>query len=219
MRKVLIPVAVTAAAAGGAAALWLGPAFASAQTTSSTTPATTSPAPPKDGPLERALAKLVADGTLTQAQADKVLTTLKAELPARPDGPGFGFGHHGPGPIIGGLRAAQAYLGVTDAELRTALESGKTLAQVAQSKGKSVSGLIDAMVKDAKDHLATEVTEGDLTQARADQMATDIKAKVTDLVNNGIGAGKGFEMRGFGHGPGPWGPPPPASSGSGSTAA
>src|SRR5436853_262844 len=82
--------------------------------------------------------------------------------------------------------AAALYLGLTDAELHTAIESGKTLAQVAKDKGKSVSGLVDALVKEAKDHLATEVTEGRLTQAQADQMLTDAKAKITDMVNNGI---------------------------------
>lgn len=220
MRKIIVPVAVTAAAAGGAAALWLGPAFAGAQTasTTSTTPATAT-APAKDGPVERVLAKLVADGTLTQAQADKVAAALKAEMPRRgPDGGGLGFRHR-----IGGLDGASTYLGMTDAELHTALEGGKTLAQVAESKGKSVSGLIDAMVKQASDRLDKAVAAGKLTAAQAADIKADLKTHITDLVNNGRPAGPpegGLHFRGIGPGGGPgrgmpgdpMAPPPATSS-------
>ena len=214
MRKIIVPVAVTAAAAGGAAALWLGPAFAGAQTTSTTTPAATAPAvtPAKDGPMERALAKLVANGTITRTQADKVAAALRAEMPLRgPGGPGGpGFGHH-----FGGLTAASTYLGMTEAELRTALQSGKTLAQVAESKSKSVSGLITAMVKEATDRLDEAVAAGKLTAAQATEITADLKARITEHVNNGMPAGppRGGGRFRHGGGPGPWGPPPaPAAS-------
>ena len=38
------------------------------------------------------------------------------------------------------LAAAATYLGLTEAELRTELQAGKTLAQVAKAKDKSVDG-------------------------------------------------------------------------------
>ena len=44
------------------------------------------------------------------------------------------------------LPAAAAYLGVTPAALRTELRSGKSLAQIATAKGKSVDGLKAALV-------------------------------------------------------------------------
>ena len=60
---------------------------------------------------------------------------------------GRGFGHRGGGD----LEAAATYLGTTVDALLTQLQSGKTLAQIADAtSGKSKDGLIDALVAAAK---------------------------------------------------------------------
>ena len=102
----------------------------------------------------------VAAGTMTKEQGD----ALKAQI-ASGDFPLFGVrgrprkgGHHrGFGAH---LAAAATYLGVTEASLRTSLESGKTLAEIAKEKGKSVSGLVDALVADETEELDAAVTAG-----------------------------------------------------------
>jgi hypothetical protein len=142
-----------------------------------------------------------------------------------------GSGGHGPGDGPGGrhgdgLAAAATYLGVSQADLLTSLQSGKTLAQVAAAtSGKSVSGLIDALVAAEKTELAAAVKAGELTQAQADSMTTDLKARVTAKVN-GTHSGDdgdhpgpgGFGPGGLGGGFGGFGPPPSApSSGSNSS--
>ena len=64
---------------------------------------------------------------------------------------------------------------ISQADLLTPLQSGKTLAQVAgATSGKSVAGLIDALVAAEKTELAAAVTAGRLTQAQADQITTDV---------------------------------------------
>lgn len=95
-------------------------------------------------------------------------------------GPGDGHrGGHG-----GDLAAAATYLGVTQADLLTSLQSGKTLAQVAgATNGKTVAGLIDALVAAEKTELAAAVTAGEITQAQADQMTATLTAHVTAEVN------------------------------------
>jgi hypothetical protein len=125
-----------------------------------------------------ALAPLVSDGTITQAQADKVAEALKNAGPQR--GRGGGMGHGGPG-----LDAAATALGITADELRTDLQGGKTIAQVAADKGVDVQTVIDGMVADAKSHLAAEVASGEHTQAEADQKLADLTQRITDSVNNG----------------------------------
>ena len=100
--------------------------------------------------LENRVDAAVAAGTLTKEQGDE----LKARIESN-DFPllgGFGLRHHG-GPWIHGfghLDAAAPYLGVTAAELRTQLEAGKTLADVAKANGKSVDGLVTALVADER---------------------------------------------------------------------
>jgi hypothetical protein len=79
--------------------------------------------------------------------------------------------HHGPHGRGGQLDAAATYLGVSEDSLLTQLRSGKTLAQIANAtSGKSASGLIDALVADAKQHFGSNVPS-DLTQ------------RITDFVN------------------------------------
>ena len=97
-----------------------------------------------------------------------------------------------PGPHVGGLDAAATYLGLSEDALHSQLEAGKTLAQVAQAQGKSVQGLKDAIVADAKSHLDAAVKDGRITQAQADAMLTELKSHVDDLVNGKLPARGSF---------------------------
>lgn len=129
--------------------------------------------------IKQALSGLVADKTLTQAQADKVASTLESA------GVGRG-GHGGPGGRGGGghdLSAAATALGLTEAELKTALESGQTLAEVAKDHNVSVDTLVAALVKAETARIKQEVTDGRLTQAQADERLADLTKRVTDRVN------------------------------------
>ena len=101
-----------------------------------------------------------------------------------------------------GLDAAATYLGVTEAQLHTALESGKTLADVAKANGKTVDGLVAAMVADAKQHIADEVAAGRLTKAQQTQILSDLEQHITGMVNGQM-PDHGPGGRGFG--------PPPAA--------
>lgn len=123
--------------------------------------------------LKGALTGLVKDGTLTQAQADKVATTLDSTLPK-----GFGRGGRGPG-----LSVAATVLGMTEDELRTALGSNKSLAQVAAAKGIDRATLISKLVAAAKTRIAADVTSGRLTQAEADERLKDLTARITEKVD------------------------------------
>ena len=84
----------------------------------------------------------VAAGRLTKAQGGGMKQRIEAGgFPLFGMGAGPGFEHH---EMFGGLDAAAAYLGLTGDELQTQLASGKSLADIAKSKGKSVDGLVDA---------------------------------------------------------------------------
>jgi hypothetical protein len=132
----------------------------------------------------------VAAGRLTKAQGDE----LKARIDAGDAPLFFGGFHHGYFGHFLHLDAAASYLGVTEAQLRDDLAAGKTLAQVAKDRGKSVDGLVDAMTAEVKEHLADAVADGRLTQAQADSILADVKRRITDRVN-----GKAPTFPGFRH--------------------
>src|SRR5947207_10142288 len=130
--------------------------------------------------LEDRVDAAVAAGRITKAQGDELKQRIESgELPLF-GAPGLGM-HPMFGMLGRGLDAAASYLGLTDDQLRAQLENGKTLAQVAKAQNKSVDGLVDAIVADAKQHLDAAVKPGRMTQKREDSMLSDIKARKTDF--------------------------------------
>jgi len=91
------------------------------------------------------------------------------------------------------LEAAAKALGVSEAELQTARREGKSLAQVAQSKGVDVQVVIGALVGEAKAQLAEAVKSGRLTQAQADERIASLERRITEMMNRpgGFHPGKG----------------------------
>ena len=120
--------------------------------------------PDKATMLKARLQTLVDDNTLTASQLDAVVTALEA---ARPMGGGQGGRGHD-GQNHGGARgekrqerlttAAEA-IGITAEELKTAIEGGQTIAQVAEANGKSVQSVIDALVAQATTDLTQRITD------------------------------------------------------------
>ena len=104
--------------------------------------------------LENRVDAAVAAGRITKARRRRA----EGADPVRRGAPfptgrprGFGLrhhGHHGPK-----LDAAATYLGLTEAQLRTELRSGKTLAQIAKAHGKTAEGLVQALVDAANKKL------------------------------------------------------------------
>jgi hypothetical protein len=178
---------------GGLTGAILGtPTVSGAQTTPTPTAPTASAAPAvgtqaaRSKPYADAIAALVKDGTITQAQADKVVAALEAARPA--DGGRGGKGGDGAGRGAG-LTAVSTALGMTPAELKTALQGGQTIAQVAASKNVDVQKVIDAMVAEYKTKETAEIATGDHTQAEVDQKVADFTTRATDIVNGRVPVG------------------------------
>jgi hypothetical protein len=208
--KTRAPALVLAAAVGVAGlgiGATIGPAGAVAATSSATQAVTD-----RVTAIKNALAGLVKDGTLTQAQADKVATTLDSTLPERGfGGHGMGLGRHGMR-LGAGLDEVADIIGVTKKELRTELRSGKTLAEIAKTKGISQDTLVSKLVAAAKTRIAAEVKAGRLTQARADAITKDLSARITEMVTRSGPMGmRGHHRFGNGDDDGPDGGTPPAA--------
>ena len=145
----------------------------------------------KDVAVNKVVDALVADARtkLPEHIAELVNRT-------RHHGPGGPGGRHHPG-ARAGLSAAAKAIGVSESDLLSALRSGQSIAQVAESKGVEVQKVIDAIVAEAKTKLAAEVETGDLTQAEADERAARLTARVTGMVERTgrRGPGGGQEAR------------------------
>jgi transposase-like protein len=148
--------------------------------------------------LENRVDAAVEAGRLTEAQAAELKERIEAgEVPLVGVGPGLGHrgGHHG----FVDFDAAAAYLGVTEAELRTSLEGGDTLAEIATANGKTADELVDALVAAAKVDLDEKAEAGRLTEAQRTSILAEIESRMEDVV-----AGEfSFGFRGH-----PGGPPP-----------
>jgi len=196
---------VTGAAALSAGVLMIGPVTAFAQSddpSGSTT--TTAPSTPSDTPAAPAAPKALPDwmkgvldglvkaGTITQAQADAVTKALQDARPAMDHAGGRWGGPRG-GRLGASLDAAAKALGIDLDALRTELQSGKTLAEVATAHGVDVQQVIDALTADAKAKLDEAVTAGRITQEQADTRLSEMSTRLEDLVN------EPFPAKGDGH--------------------
>jgi polyhydroxyalkanoate synthesis regulator phasin len=163
----------------------------------------------------------VKDGRLTRAQADQLEARIKAgDVPLTPGfgyGGGPGFGHHGDrggrggGMLFGNaFQAAQSYLGVTDQQLKDALQSGKSLTDIAKDKGKTTAGLEKAMTDAITKAADQAVKDGKLTKDQRDALVSNAAKWVQHEIDETHDG-----HRGFGPG-GPFGGPGGAPGGSGS---
>lgn len=101
-------------------------------------------------------------------------------------GRGFGFGAQGDP-----LAAAATVLGTTTADLRTKMQGGQTLAQIATTAGKTRDALIQALVADAKTKIEQAKTDGKVTSDQATQLETGLTDRMTKLVDSTEPAGRG----------------------------
>lgn len=138
--------------------------------------------------FENRIDAAVAAGRLTKQQGDELKQRIESGDFPLFGPPAFGHGFGAPHPFFHGLDAAASYLGLTEAQLHSRIESGKTLAEIAKAQGKSVDGLKDAMVKDAKTHLDAAVKAGRLSSAEEQRVLADLEQRIDDLVNGKLPA-------------------------------
>jgi hypothetical protein len=160
---------------------------------------------------EETLQQAVADGRLTQEQADSILERMAEHegdclsAPGRPFGMrhgrsmGLGWGGHG-----AGLDTAAEVLGMTPEELRAELQAGKSLAEVADEQGVDPQAICDAAHAQREETLQQAVADGRLTREQADSILERMAEHEGDclsMTGNPLGFGRAGEGRWgrFGH--------------------
>ena len=107
-----------------------------------------------------------------------------------------------PGGCAGGhveiASAAASVLGISQDDLRTALDSGQTLAQVAQAHGMSTDDFKAALTTKITADLKAKLDAGQITQAQYDSITSNLSTKLDNIINSTHGLG--FHGRGPGFG-------------------
>lgn len=147
---------------------------------------------------DAAIAKALADGKITQAQADKAKAAVPEHITQFVD---HTWPQAKPRPanpraktpsvqaFIGDfMNTTRTYLGITQQDLMTQLRSGKSLGEIANATtGKSRDGLIAALTTGANDKIDQAVRAQKLTADQATALDAKVKDAVTQLVDR-----KGF---------------------------
>ena len=146
--------------------------------------------------LKNRIDDAVDSGKLTEEQAKRLKERIDSDEFPLLVGPGFGFRGFGPG--LGHrfgrrsatvtqrgfavLETAAAYLGMSEADLREALQD-KTLAEIAKDKGKSVDGLVKALVAAEEKTIDEAAADGRITKAQASEIKSRLAEHTNALVN------------------------------------
>lgn len=149
------------------------------------------------GALVDQLNAAVKDGKLTHAQANAIEQRIErsGRLPFFFGGPGTGFGpgrFFGPPAFFGGppgsgqggpVAVAASYLGLSPTQLFNDVRSGRSLAQIAKARHKSVAGLERAMTSAIKSRLDAAVAAGRIGKSQEQRLLSRLSSGLSALIN------------------------------------
>jgi hypothetical protein len=147
----------------------------------------------------------VAAGDITKAEGDALKQRVQSGdvPPVLPSlgGPAFDLATPplakgiAPGIMPGGdlMQTAADYLGMSAADLREALRDGKSLADLAGAKGKSVDGLKQALRRAIREDADRAVKAGVMTRQQADRLIEKLGNAIDKLVEGNLS--DGFQLR------------------------
>ncbi len=137
--------------------------------------------PPVEDTTERGsrhsavLDQLVADGVITQEQADAVSTAVVARQDER-------------SAQRAERREAKAaalaeVLGISVEDLSAAREEGLTIAEIAEANGVPVDDVIEALVQQADERIDQAIEDGRIDAAQAEERRAELNERITARVN------------------------------------
>lgn len=148
----------------------------------------------------------VMAAVLALAVAVPALATTDDPVATAP-GTGYcgGDGGYGRGPVMGagvrGIDAAAEALGMDVADLAAERQAGKSLAEIAASKGISTDTLVAEMLKARKAALDEAMAAGRITREQADYMLEHMSDSIADHIDDTEvgprGGGRGFGGQGM----------------------
>jgi 3-hydroxyacyl-CoA dehydrogenase len=135
------------------------------------------------------LDQAVADGKLTQEQADAIYNRFAERARAWSEKGGVMVGKQ---PVAAAratgrwVQAASQALNMTPEEFVKALREGQTPAQIAEAHGSSGQELVEAIVSAQRAQFEKAVQAGNMTQKRMDRILTRLNRAITKWVEKGF---------------------------------
>lgn len=131
--------------------------------------------------------QLIKDGKITQEQADKhdskmqemVKKMINDTHVGRPHDKGqFAKG------FKNGMDSVAKFIGIDANTIKAERQSGKSLVQIAEARGKSEADLLNYMYDLSKTHVDQLVKDGKITQEQADKRLANMKDRISKMINN-----------------------------------
>jgi hypothetical protein len=116
-------------------------------------------------------------------------TTTPATGDQDQDGRGGRGGPGGHNEAVSDTSVVAKAIGISEADLTTALQGGQTVAQVAAAHNVDLQVVIDALIADGQAELDAAVKAGTITQAQADAEKTELTQRATDQANGNFQGG------------------------------
>lgn len=140
-------------------------------------------------PRQEALSQAVANGRLTQEQANRVLEQMRERIATRLQEQSR-FTRTGPAGRIfcaerlgwqmrGQAEIIAETLGMSVPDLTAALRDGRTVADLATEKGVALDTIVEALLAPRREALSQAVASGRLTQEQADRMLEQMRENIT----------------------------------------
>ncbi len=134
--------------------------------------------------------QMLKDGTITQQQADKLNQEIQnGNFPGLlgMGGRFGGFGMMGKGEFGASLQsivqAVAGKLNLTPQQIQDQLKSGKSLAEIASAQGVSRDDLKSDITTAVDQQVDKAVTDGKITQTRADQIKSNLSSKLDQIID------------------------------------
>ena len=146
-----------------------------------------------------AVAAIVGPLSAQAASPSPTATTVPTPTGEPPTNGGGRGGHGGmggpggfnPNETVSDTSVVAKAIGISEADLNTALTGGQTVAAVAKAHNVDTRVVIDALVHDGLDELAAQVKAETITQAQADARKAEVAQRATDQVNGTFSGGRG----------------------------
>ncbi len=144
-----------------------------------------------DQAQQQVVDEAVADGWLTDEQAELMRWRMEQQAEKGFDGPGLMGGRGMGGRGLAGrldrdelLSIAADKLGLSLTELLTELKDGQSIADLAKEQGVDTQVIVDAVMVEVKQDLDEAVADGDMTQNQADYQYEQIQERITDRLDD-----------------------------------